>query len=239
MFSSKRARVTSRRFRVGFDPEYFARRGGAASIGDVFRHAWQANLWGGAESPSGPGSSLDQTARLRAELPALCTALGVRTLLDLPCGDCHWMSAVTLPGVAYLGADLLPELVARNQSRHGAPGRGFSVLDLPCGIIGSPLPSADLLLVRDCLVHLSFADAARALANIRRSAITWLLATTFPAQDSNEDIVTGDWRPINLCLAPYNLPAPERLINEGCSEQDGLFADKSLGLWRVADLPSP
>ena len=34
----------------------------------------------------------------------------------------------------------------------------------------------------------------------------------------------------------FNLPAPVKLINEGCTEDGGKFADKSLGLWRVEDL---
>jgi hypothetical protein len=59
------------------------------------------------------------------------------------------------------------------------------------------------------------------------------LTTTFPGCASNEDIVTGDWRPLNLQLAPFNLPAPDLLINEQCTEGGNLFADKSLGLWRL------
>jgi hypothetical protein len=98
-------------------------------------------------------------------------------------------------------------------------------------------PAADLLLCRDCLVHLSFADIDKALRNIRRSSLAYLLTTTFPAESVNADIVTGDWRPLNLQAAPFNLPTPVELINEGCTEGDGAFADKSLGLWRIRDLP--
>jgi hypothetical protein len=85
-------------------------------------------------------------------------------------------------------------------------------------------------------VHLSFADIHRALSNVRRSRITYLVTTTFPGCEVNEDIVTGDWRPLNLELEPFGFPGPSELLNEGCSEAGGLFADKSLGLWRVADL---
>jgi len=28
-----------------------------------------------------------------------------------------------------------------------------------------------------------------------------------------------------------------RLLNENCTEGDGAFGDKSLGLWRVDDIP--
>jgi hypothetical protein len=188
---------------------------------------------GGGESRSGPGSGLDQTAGLRAALPELCRRRDVRVLLDLSCGNWHWMARVPLPGIHVIGADLLPELVAQTAMNFGIPGRGFVTLDLTC----SPLPDADLLLCRDCLVHLSFDDIARALTNIRRSRITWLLTMTFPDQPANREILTGDWRPLNLTRPPFNLPEPVELLNEGCTEGGGAFADKSLGLWRVSDLP--
>jgi len=225
-----------RRRAVGFDPDYFAQqaaRGRPLSPAEAFRHAFQANLWGGAESPSGPGASLRQTTTLGRLLPDLCRRWSVRRLLDLPCGDAHWMAAVALPGLSYFGADLVPEVVARAAADNPHPDRRFGQLDLTA----DPLPSADLLLCRDCLVHLSFADGCRALANIRRSDITYLLTTTFPAESTNLDVVTGDWRPLNLLRPPFGFPEPLELLVEGCTEQQGLFADKSLGLWRVADLP--
>jgi hypothetical protein len=104
-------------------------------------------------------------------------------------------------------------------------------------LTASVLPGADLLLCRDCLVHLSATDVSRALANIRRRSITYLLATTFPAEPENREIVTGDWRPLNLEAPPFSLPRPLELIDEHCTEAGGRFPDKSLGLWRVADLP--
>ena len=93
------------------------------------------------------------------------------------------------------------------------------------------------MLCRDCFVHLSFADIARAVENIRANNIEFLLTTTFSAEAANRDIVTGDWRPLNLETLPFSFPPPLELIVEGCTEQDGAFADKSLGLWRVSDLP--
>lgn len=229
--------MADRRHEVSFDPDYFAHRAEAGrpmAPLDAFRHVLETNLWGDPESISGSGSSLDQTRRLRHDLPALCLRLGIRSILDLPCGDGHWMARVDLPGIAYTGGDLLPELVAANSDR-ASTGRRFEVLDLTA----SPLPPADLLLCRDCLVHLSFADAARALANIRQARITHLLTTTFPAETINLDITTGDWRPLNLERAPFNFPPPLALLTEGCTEAEGRFLDKSLGLWALKDLPEP
>lgn len=228
--------MSDRRKLVPFDAEYFSRRAAAGEQIDpaeAFRHAWRTNFWSGPESHSGQGSSLDQTARLRDALPALLRRHGVRALLDAPCGDCHWISQVSLPGVSYTGGDLLPEIVERNRARFADTGRQFLQLDLT----SSSLPSADLLLCRDALVHLSFADIGAALRNLRSASIRLLLTTTFPAESVNQEITTGDWRPLNLERAPFGFPAPIELLNEGCTEGDGQFADKSLGLWRVAELP--
>jgi hypothetical protein len=153
-------------------------------------------------------------------------------MLDLPCGDYGWMRTVELPVTRYVGADLLPEIVGPLAAANGDDRHEFLVLNL----LHDRLPAADLLFCRDCLVHLSFGDIRLALENAVGSGIPSLLTTTFPGAESNEDIVTGDWRVLDLEQAPFRLPAPLRILNEGCTEGDGVFADKSLGLWRTADL---
>lgn len=227
--------MDDRRSAVPFDPDHFAKAAHAGSAGtplDRFREIYATHHWAGSTSRSGAGASTDQTERLRAFLPELCGTLGVRRLLDAPCGDHSWMARVDLERVEYLGGDLVPEVIAENRARYGRPGRSFDVMDLTTG----PLPSADILLCRDCLVHLSFADMARVLDVVARSDIRYLLTTTFPDQVANVDIVTGDWRPLNLQAAPFFLPTPELVFNEGCTEADGRFGDKSLALWSLSQI---
>jgi hypothetical protein len=227
--------MTSRRNRVPFDAHHYeklARAGHQAEPVSVFRDIYQRHHWSGSASPSGAGAGPEQTTELRRSLPALLSELGVATLLDLPCGDYSWMRTIELPAIRYIGADLLPEIVEPLAAAFGDHRREFRVLDLT----RDRLPPADLLLCRDCLVHLSYADIRRALSNVAQSGIPYVLTTTFPDGDANEDIVTGDWRVLDLERAPFHLPPPGRILNEGCTEGDGAFADKSLGLWRAADL---
>jgi len=224
----------ARRDLVTFDPDYFKKEAAEGRVTDpvnAFRHAYRENHWQGS-SRSGPGSTPDQTATIVREIPDLLAKLGVRRFLDLPCGDFSWMANADLQGVSYIGGDLVPEVVANNTARYSRENRTFLTLD----VVSDPLPDADLILCRDCLVHLSLNHSAAALRNIADSGIIYLLATTFPEEPNNSDIVTGDWRPLDLTAAPFNLPAPLELLNEGCSEQEGAFSDKSLGLWRVADV---
>jgi hypothetical protein len=93
-----------------------------------------------------------------------------------------------------------------------------------------------LILCRDCLVHFSFDDIFKALNNLRASGSRFLLTTTFPTRQENQPIPTGKWRPLNLERAPFFLPPPLTILNEGCTENGGEYADKSLGLWQLDDV---
>ncbi len=196
-------------------------------IADVFDHIHRTNRWGDRESVSGIGSTRDATAQLRLDLAAAARELGIRTLLDIPCGDFNWMRDASLELDRYVGADIVQSLVDDNQRRHGDARRSFVRLDLT----SDTLPDADAILCRDCLVHLSFADADRALDNICRSSARYLLATTFVGGVENRDIVTGSWRPIDLERAPFSLPPPLRVLDEHHSD-----ARKRLAIWRLDDV---
>lgn len=227
--------MPDRRDLVPFDPRFFEREraaGKVRSLDETFADIHRAHHWQGSASPSGAGAAREQTTTIEREIPDLLRRLGATSLLDAPCGDFSWMQHVDLTGISYTGADIVPEIVAENAARYGAPGRTFVQLDLT----RDPLPRADVLLCRDALVHLSFADIRRVLRNVRASGTAYLLTTTFPGHAVNEDIVSGDWRLLNLEHAPFAFPPPRALIVEGCTEGGGRFADKSLALWRVEDL---
>jgi hypothetical protein len=201
--------------------------------GAIFTYIYRTNLWGSAESEPGVGSELAATAHLRTEIPRLLHRHRAGSLLDLPCGDFSWMSHADLSGIDYTGADIVADLVDRNTERYGTADRRFQCLSLT----SDPLPRADVVLCRDCLVHLRYEQIFRAFANLRRSGSTYLLATTFTELDANTEIDTGDWRPVNLTLPPFALPEPLAVIIEGNTEVGGAYADKALGLWRIAELP--
>lgn len=202
---------------------------------NTFTRFYHKNTWGNEDSVSGAGSDLAGTAEVREQLPELIASLGIGSVVDVPCGDYFWLSHVDLGVEQYTGGDIVRELVAANNSMFADDAHRFNTLDL----LRDQLPGGDLLLCRDCLVHFSFADIEKALSNIRKSGVTYLLTTTFIDRATNRNIPTGSWRPINLQRPPFNFPAPLRIIDERCVEGNGRFADKCLALWRVADLPDP
>lgn len=197
----------------------------------VFSKVYRNNEWWEGESKSGPGSGMTQTRRLREELPLLVKELSVRTFLDAPCGDFYWMKEVALD-VEYIGGDIVKQLIKDNRKKFKSRNRKFIVLD----ITKDQIPKVDLIFCRDGLVHLSFEEIWRALRNFKRSGSTYLLTTTFTAWEASIDIPTGMHRPLNLQLPPFNFPEPLKIINEGCTEQEGKFADKSQGLWKISEL---
>lgn len=199
-----------------------------------FDEIYQKNIFGSDESHSGEGSELTATVKLREELPDLLRDLGVTSFLDLPCGDFNWISLIDFSGIRYIGGDVVEDLVRKNQSKHGSEQRTFQKLDL----IHDDLPHCDLVFCRDCLVHLPYEDIFLAIENVRRSGATWLATTTFVGREPNSDLF-GYWRPLNLEAAPFNFPKPTRVLVEGCPPIGGLdFSDKSMGFWRVEDIPT-
>jgi SAM-dependent methyltransferase len=218
------------RRRRGIKTDHLA-GGTGGNVGERFSAAYRIGAWvhsTNQQSFSGLGSEIAATAELRAKLPRLLGELGCRTLLDVGCGDWMWMSRVTLP-CNYVGADVVPEVIAANRSRYERPGVAFLTADA----IRDPLPRADVALCREILFHLSFRDAAAVLRNIKQAPCMWLLATTDSRIWFNADIRTADYRKINLEREPFDLPSPERTIFDGA-----VSAGRVLGLWRVSHFAS-
>lgn len=192
----------------------------------VFSRFYRQNVWSNTESHSGRCSTMAMTNAVRGELPGLLIQIGARTMLDAPCGDLNWIRHVDLPLHHYVGADIVPGLIERNRATFAGENREFRVIDITC----DPLPKVDVILCRDCLIHLPFAAVHAAIANFKRSGSAYLLTTTNTTSTLNHDIVTGDCFLLNLEKPPFDFPPPMRTLLE--SEVHG----RSLGLWRIADL---
>lgn len=215
-------------FRVWLRRKKLARR----RPSEIFTNYFHNNKWGDPESRSGKGSNLESTSELRPKLEALIEELNIKSFVDVPCGDYFWMQHVEMPGVDYLGGDIVAPMIEENRAKYAKDGVRFEVVDL----IRGPVPAADIIFVRDCLVHLSNTHVADALRNIHASGGKYLLTTVFVNASENEDISTGQWRELDLRKAPFNLPEPEQLVDEGAVDVRGQRDGKMLGLWKIADL---
>ena len=139
------------------------------------------------------------------------------------------MSQIDLPVERYIGGDIVKSLIDANGERYGTPGREFRVIDL----CTEALPTADMLLCRDALVHFAFVDVWRALENVGRADIRFFAATTFTATTVNSDQPTcRRWRHLNLQAPPFDFPEPLHVIVDNFNRED-----QRLCVWRSSDIP--
>lgn len=178
----------------------------------------------------GSGSTLTYTTRLRDDLPDLLATYQITSMLDAPCGDFSWMSLVAFPKpFTYIGADIVESMILDNRQNY--PDVDFRVLD----ISKDRLPDADMIFVRDCLIHLSNVDVLRVLDNICSSSIKYVMLTSYkPAHAQINDIRTGDFRPINMQADPFNLPPPLASLDDGPPNS----VIKTMDLWSTEQIRS-
>jgi hypothetical protein len=209
----------------------------SSNLSKKFSKVYKENLFNGTVSKSGNGSDFTQTETLRLELPNLFKKLEINSILDLPCGDFYWMSKVVSKDLVYTGADVVPALISKLNSEYKKQNLNF----LKVNIVNDSIEKYDAIFCRDLFVHLSNKDIAKSLKNITNSQSTYLLTTTFTRSTGNKDLPRFKpgvaWRTINLKEPPWRFPDPFYLINENCTEGDGLYSDKSLGVWKIKDLP--
>ncbi len=183
--------------------------------------------WGPGESASGPGSTLAATEFVRQGLEDVFQKFCIRTFMDIPCGDFHWMKAVDLSGIDYIGVDIVPDLISDNTRKFGSQRVRFQCADM----LKDRLPAVDLILCRDCLFHYPNKSILFAVRNLKESGSRYIFTTTFPDLTENRELeTTGRFRRINLQKPPFDFPKPLFLFDE---RQDN---GKWLGLWPLSDL---
>ena len=143
------------------------------------------------------------TEPLRDWLVENIPKLDVNKFVDAPCGDFNWMKLVVSKlDISYLGLDIVSSVIDKNNQLHAKSPINFEVAN----ICEDELPSCDLIMVRDCLFHLSYDDLEKVLKNLDRTEYKYLLTTTHIVKPDikNNNITTGDFRLIDLFKAPFN-----------------------------------
>lgn len=172
------------------------------NIKERFDLIYRYNLWGSKESGSGKGSEVSYTKNIRDWLITAIHRYSIKTLVDAPCGDFNWMKLVTSKSTFnYIGLDIVDSVITKNKQNYESETIKFYVAN----ICTENIPSCDLLIVRDCLFHLSYEDINSFLRNISRTDFKYLLTTTHivPVNFKNYDIKTGDFRLISLFHTPF------------------------------------
>jgi SAM-dependent methyltransferase len=200
-----------------------------STLAERFSAIYRNRIWLNGRtqgSLSGLGSELENTNSIRQHLPDLLAGLNTKTLLDVGCGDFGWMRELAL-NCDYIGVDCVQDIIGLNTATYGSPKRHFRVLDATT----DPLPHADTVLCREVLFHLSFEDILALIRNVCASGASNLITTTDVATGFNADILSGDFRILNLTKAPLHFPPPDLSVPD-----DGVLAGRTLGVWKVSKL---
>jgi hypothetical protein len=165
------------------------------------------------ETTCGKGSTLASTVSIRVHLPGLLRRLGIRHLIDVPCGDLNWIAEVDLTGIAYDGIDIATSRLAIAASKIDRLNAA-SVCLTEADVLTVPLPHGDAVLCRDFFQHLPTPLVWTVLGRFLDSGAAWLLATSHDAPVNAELETIGGFRPLNLLAAPFSLGPPVEQIDD-------------------------
>ncbi len=201
-----------------------------STLAQVFAAIYKSDAWIAdrqQDSLSGPGSSISSTRPLLQKLGGILESLSCKTLVDLGCGDFVWMKYLDGPW-SYVGVDIVDEVISVNALQYQNSRRTFVRLDATVDRI----PPGDVVLCREVLFHLSFEDIWKVISNVASCGCEYLIATTEEDIWLNSDIVSGDYRPINLHKKPFSFPNASNYIVDSAVE-----STRALGVWHVSQVP--
>lgn len=180
---------------------------------DIFDKIYENSYWG---KGSGGGSSPEATQPYKVFLEDFIRQYNIKSIVDLGCGDWQFSQFLDFSSATYIGIDASKNVIKNNQQSFSRPGVSFD--NLPGDY--KELPSADLLICKDVLMHLStegVRDILSILPNFKYALITndipcvsafgeILLKLRYPFFPvNNKEIKTGDYRTLDPTQRPYNL----------------------------------
>jgi hypothetical protein len=148
-------------------------------VRDIFPRIYSDREWGGVpgEFYSGPGSEDTSVSQYTAIVKSFIKDHHISAVVDLGCVDFKAGSHLQVPGVKYLGVDIVQSLIDRNQTLFGTENISFHYLD----IIKDRLPEAELCLIRQVLQHLSNQEIRQILYNISKYRYVIITEQRLPA----------------------------------------------------------
>ena len=180
---------------------------------DIFDKIYENSYWG---KGSGGGSSPEATQPYKIFLEEFIRQHDIKSVVDLGCGDWQFSQFLDFSSATYIGIDASKNVITNNQRSFSRPGVSFA--NLPENY--NELPSAELLVCKDVLMHLStkeVQDILSILPNFKYALITndipcvsafgkILLKLRSPFSPvNNREIKTGDYRTLDPTEHPFNL----------------------------------
>jgi SAM-dependent methyltransferase len=171
----------------------------ASLMEQTFSRIYETGAWG---KGSGIGSYPEATPPYRSFLEQFIRWNRIETIVDLGCGD--WQSSCLMDWgeVDYTGIDCVESLILANNEKYGNSRCRFLLRDLS---EEEHFPPADLAIVKDVLQHWTYDQIARFIP--RLAHYPYVLFTNCRTEKNQELDHLGNFRPLDLSLHPFCLPA--------------------------------
>jgi hypothetical protein len=152
---------------------------------------------------SGPGSLESINKPYIEFLESFIQNNKVDKIIDIGCGDFQFMRRVDMGQASYLGFDVATSIVKVNQTKFGNDRLKFC--EMPDDF--SQIPDCDIFILKDIMIHLDNKYCQKLINCIKSKSKYAIFVNncTNIIEDYNKDINSGDFRPVDVSLAPFNL----------------------------------
>ena len=183
---------------------------------DAMQQIYEMKLWGDNNTEFYSGDGSHSSAIIKPYIEVVMSFLksfkNQITVCDLGCGDFNIGKELVKYTKKYIAVDIVPELIAYNKEKFKETNLKFQCLD----ISKDELPSADCVIIRQVLQHLSNKEVLSVVCKLYDFKYI-ILTEHIPDGDfiPNKDIISGQGirlkkqSGLNLVKPPFNLKIKE------------------------------
>ena len=182
----------------------------------AMQQVYEMNLWGSNDTVFYSGLGSHQPEIIKPYIEAVTSFLvsfkKSLTICDLGCGDFNIGNNLVPYVKQYIAVDIVPELIIYNVEKFKNPNLTFHTLDISV----DTLPTADCVIIRQVLQHLSNDEVQNVVAKL--SDYKYVILTEHLPNGEftpNKDIISGQGirlkkkSGLNLTVAPFNFQVKE------------------------------
>lgn len=192
----------------------------------VFSKIYSSGTWDGSGF-SLSGSQVEVTQEYIEYLQNFLKKNDIRSVVDLGCGDWAFSRYIDWAGIEYLGIDVVPSVVERNQRLFSEPNITFMYADG----LNMDLPESDLFLCKDVFQHPPNAAIVTILeqAGKYKYCLITNYIDLYCGSRNNKDIKLGYYHPIDLSKPPFSFKGLKALTFQSGPAPKQTFHIKKAG----------
>lgn len=206
-----------------------------------FNAVYQNERWTSAGNGSGPGSTIKNTEKIRKFLSNFIRDLKITSIVDVSVGGMNWWPSILErnPSVSFYGYDVSSYIIEKNRDKFKHMNNWF--FETCDASKKCNYPTADLILCRHTMQHLSISNSLSILNAMKSSGSKYICLTSHNAIKKNpikEDGVNllkntpgcFKFRGMNVELAPFNMGIPYMSTDDN-NEPSQIANHQKLSIW--------